>query len=113
MRVHEKASSEKEGRREAHRGEEEPRQGQEAGGEGSPRGSGEGGPCGSGEGRALQPGAPQGRRVATVPLPAAVGPGARRRRAPLLRLLGFLLGLLIAAAPVPAGADDRPVRLVT
>jgi endonuclease/exonuclease/phosphatase family metal-dependent hydrolase len=51
--------------------------------------------------------------LAAVPLPAAVGLGARRRRAPLLRLLGFLLGLLIVTAPVPAGADDRPVRLVT
>ena len=50
--------------------------------------------------------------MAAVPLPAAVGLGARRRRAPLLRLLGFLLGLLIVTAPVPAGADDRPVRLV-
>src|SRR5688572_25863438 len=98
MRLHEKASAQKEDRRETRRGdeEEEPRQGQEAGGEG--------GPHGSGEGRALQPGAPQGRRLAAVPLPAAVGLGARRRRAPLLRLLGFLLGLLIVTAPVLAGA---------
>src|SRR5262245_46327119 len=107
MRDHEKARVEEEGRREVHRGEEEDRtrQGEEAGGE-------DGGDRDR-EGRALPAGAHQGRRLAAVPLPAPVSPGARRRRASMLRLLGLLLALLVAAPHCTVSAEDRPLRLVT
>jgi endonuclease/exonuclease/phosphatase family metal-dependent hydrolase len=105
IRVHEKARcDQEEDRREGGgKDEERQRQGRQAGGEG-------GGP--DRPGHVVHAPAPQGRRLAALPLPAAV---ALRRPAPagsLLQLLCLLVTLVAVASP-PVAAEERPLRLVT
>jgi endonuclease/exonuclease/phosphatase family metal-dependent hydrolase len=107
MRDHEKAREEE--RREERRAEEKDRsEGEEAGGPEVGR------PALDDPARLdLLAGAARERRLAAVPLPAAVGSGAPGAGGHVPRLSRVLLVAVMIAVPAATDAEERPLRLVT